>query len=191
MLCKLNFLWYSLDRNQSRIGIYIGIQGNWNMLAENLKKVRRSKGYSQDEVASRLNITRQSLSKWENGHAYPDILCLKALCELYEVSIDKMVADDSYIEEKEEKSSKTDAEYGKEHFWHNEGIFMIMMIVASCLIPFLGVPVSLCCLLNLKKQKIYSFKIKLIVIFALILSLINSFIILNNLYFHIGEATIL
>ena len=68
---------------------------------------------------------------------------------------------------------------------------MIMMIVASCLIPFLGVPVSLCCLLNLKKQKIYSFKIKLIVIFALILSLINSFIILNNLYFHIGEATIL
>lgn len=160
------------------------------MLAKNLKEVRRSKGYSQDEVASRINITRQSLSKWENGHAYPDILNLKLLCELYGVSIDEMVADDFHIEEKKEKPSKSNEEYRKEHFGGNEGAFMIVLGVASCLIPFLGVPVSICCLLNLKKQKIYSFKIKLIVIFALILSLINSLIILNNLYFHIGEATI-
>lgn len=161
------------------------------MLAENLKNVRKSRGYSQEEVASKLNITRQSLSKWENGHAYPDILNLKLLCEFYGVSIDEIVSDDFHIEEKKEKTSKSDEECKKEDFGRNEGILMIMIVVASCLIPFLGVPVSLYCLLNLKKQKIYSFKIKLILIFALILSLVNSLIILNNLYFHIGKATIL
>ena len=37
------------------------------MLAENLKKSRKNSGYSQEEVATKLSITRQSISKWENG----------------------------------------------------------------------------------------------------------------------------
>ena len=37
------------------------------MLAENLKKARKNKGLSQEEVAEKLNTSRQSVSKWENG----------------------------------------------------------------------------------------------------------------------------
>lgn len=159
------------------------------MLADNLKKSRKSKGYSQDEVASKLNITRQALSKWENGHSYPDIISLKLLCELYGISIDEMVGNDCHVETK--KISNTDVFNEKESFWNTEEIFIIMIVVISCLIPFLGVPVSLFGLIHLKKKNIYGLKTKIIVFFALMLSLINSFIILNNLYFHIGEASII
>lgn len=37
------------------------------MLAKNLKRARRNKEYSQEQVATKLRITRQALSKWENG----------------------------------------------------------------------------------------------------------------------------
>ncbi len=42
------------------------------MLSENIKRIRKSKGLSQEELAIKLNVVRQTVSKWENGMSVPD-----------------------------------------------------------------------------------------------------------------------
>ena len=42
------------------------------MLSNNLKRIRKSKGLSQEELAIKLNVVRQTVSKWENGLSVPD-----------------------------------------------------------------------------------------------------------------------
>lgn len=59
-------------------------------LGENLQELRRAAGLSQEEVAGRLFVSRQSVSKWENGQAEPGVENLKALAELYGVSMDAL-----------------------------------------------------------------------------------------------------
>ncbi|QFR22745.1 helix-turn-helix domain-containing protein [Schleiferilactobacillus harbinensis] len=56
-----------------------------------LKKVRLAQGLSQQQVADKLNLTRQTISKWENGRGYPDFENLILLSELYGVTIDQLV----------------------------------------------------------------------------------------------------
>ena len=44
------------------------------MFSENLKAMRKAKGYTQEELAIKLNVTRQTISKWEKGLSVPDVL---------------------------------------------------------------------------------------------------------------------
>ena len=64
-------------------------------LAENLKKYRIMKDMTQEDVADYLNITPQSVSKWERGETYPDITLLPALANIFETSIDLLVGMDT------------------------------------------------------------------------------------------------
>ncbi len=57
------------------------------MLHETIKALRKQKGYSQEEVAARLNVVRQTVSKWEKGMSVPDADMLVRLAELYEVTV--------------------------------------------------------------------------------------------------------
>ena len=61
------------------------------MLNETLKALRRKKGYSQEEAASRLNVVRQTVSKWEKGLSVPDADALMRLSELYEVTVGELL----------------------------------------------------------------------------------------------------
>ena len=60
-------------------------------LSENLQRLRREKGLSQEDVAQKLFVSRQSVSKWENGNAEPGVENLKALANLYGVTLDELV----------------------------------------------------------------------------------------------------
>lgn len=68
------------------------------MLNENIRALRKSKGLSQQELAIKLNVVRQTISKWEQGETVPDILNCDALAELYDVSVDTLI---HYDQEKE------------------------------------------------------------------------------------------
>ena len=57
------------------------------MLNENIKKLRKFKGLSQEELAIKLNVVRQTVSKWENGLSVPDSTMLIALAEELEISV--------------------------------------------------------------------------------------------------------
>lgn len=58
---------------------------------ENLRELRKQRGMSQEELAEQLNISRQSVSKWENGSAYPELDKLMQLCELFQCKIDDLL----------------------------------------------------------------------------------------------------
>lgn len=64
-------------------------------LSENLKKYRIMKNLTQEDVASYLGLTAQSISKWERGECYPDITFLPALANIFETSIDLLVGMDT------------------------------------------------------------------------------------------------
>lgn len=57
------------------------------MLGKQLKSARLSNNFTQQEVADKLNISRQSISKWENGSSAPDVHTLKMLASFYKTSI--------------------------------------------------------------------------------------------------------
>ncbi len=56
-----------------------------------LYQLRKQKGFSQEELANRLNVSRQTVSKWEVGDSTPDMEKLIAMSDLFDVSLDKLV----------------------------------------------------------------------------------------------------
>ena len=64
------------------------------MIGEKLKKLRRSRDLTQEEVATHLGISYQAISKWERGDGYPDITMLPALANYYGVSVDELMGMD-------------------------------------------------------------------------------------------------
>ena len=59
--------------------------------ANRLAELRKEKGYSQEDLAGKLGVSRQAISKWERGEATPDSDNLLALSSLYGVSLDELV----------------------------------------------------------------------------------------------------
>ncbi len=62
-----------------------------NNIATNLRFLRNRHGLSQEEVAEKIGVSRQSVAKWENGDSLPDILKCEALADLYNVSLNDLV----------------------------------------------------------------------------------------------------
>ena len=61
------------------------------MISRNLKTLRKKYQYTQDDIAEKLNVSRQSIAKWESGESTPDIYnCIK-LAELFNVKLDDLV----------------------------------------------------------------------------------------------------
>ena len=61
------------------------------MLQDNIKIIRKNKGYSQEELASKLHVTRQTISKWETGQSVPDANLLKQLSIIFDVSVTELM----------------------------------------------------------------------------------------------------
>ena len=56
-----------------------------------LYELRKQKGFSQEELANRLNVSRQTVSKWEVGDSTPDMEKLIAISDLFGISLDELV----------------------------------------------------------------------------------------------------
>lgn len=89
-------------------------------LSENLKKYRMMKNLTQEDVADYLNITPQSVSKWERGDCYPDITFLPALANIFETSVDLLLGMDAIrAEETRYNIHKTANEFEKKGDYHS------------------------------------------------------------------------
>lgn len=79
-------------------------------VGDKLLDLRKKKGLSQEEVANLLNVSRQTISKWETGESKPDFDKIVPICNLYEISTNYLLTDE-VIEEKqvEEKSVKNNS----------------------------------------------------------------------------------
>lgn len=72
------------------------------MLNENIKQLRKAKGLSQEELAIRLNVVRQTLSKWEQGLSVPDAQMLIRIAEALDTSVSALLGDSTETEEQTE-----------------------------------------------------------------------------------------
>lgn len=63
------------------------------MLKENIKSIRKSKGLSQEELAIKLNVVRQTISKWEQGLSVPDAEMLISISEVFETPVSTLLGE--------------------------------------------------------------------------------------------------
>lgn len=61
------------------------------MLSDNIKNIRKNKGVTQEELANRLHITRQTISKWEKGYSVPDAEMLSKMADALDVSVTELL----------------------------------------------------------------------------------------------------
>ena len=78
------------------------------MLKDNIKTIRKSKGLSQEELAIKLNVVRQTISKWEQGLSVPDSDLLVSLSDALDTSVSTLLGEN--ITEQKEDSLKEIAE---------------------------------------------------------------------------------
>ena len=93
---------------------------------ERLKFFREKKGYTQDEIATKLNIARQSVSKWENGINEPDFETLKKLCMILDCSITELIdSNHEVVTSREEKDKKLETKL----FYWNISLTIVHVLV--------------------------------------------------------------
>ena len=80
-------------------------------IANKLQKLRKENGYSQEELADKLGISRQAVSKWERAESSPDTDNLIILAKLYNVSLDELLSTDETIDELRENNVEKEKEY--------------------------------------------------------------------------------
>ena len=80
--------------NKTRKGSVMNVE-----IAQRLAELRRERGFSQEDLASRLGLSRQAVSKWERAESAPDMGNLIALADLYEVTIDELLRVSPEVEE--------------------------------------------------------------------------------------------
>lgn len=89
-------------------------------LGEKIKAMRQQAALSQEQLAEKLNVSRQAVTKWETGKGIPDIANLIAISDEFDVSLDELIKDDIAVKKKiiSDSSSKK---------WH---ILVIVYLVA-------------------------------------------------------------
>ena len=106
-------------------------------LQNQIKKYRANMELSQEELAEKVYVTRQTISNWENGKSYPDIHSLLLLSNLFGISLDQLIKGDVEIMREEIK------EVDLQKFNREAGIFSVLLIgtVVSCvpLAKFFGI----------------------------------------------------
>lgn len=145
------------------------------MYGNRLKEMREEKGLSQEELARKLNISRQAISKWENDKTEPDLKSLKMLCDIYEITLDQLVLFHNEKSERENRKKRVNNQGipSFENEWF--GFLMLIITICSCMIAPLGIVVSIGFLVFCKKiqNKHWRIVITIVCIIALILSTYN------------------
>lgn len=111
-------------------------------LSKNLYYLRKRDKITQEELAERLGVSRQSVSKWETGEAYPEMEKLVALCDLYRITLDELVKNDLTASENadnsanpEEAASNADAFISHMNAFSVKislGVFLVLFGLSCC-----------------------------------------------------------
>lgn len=108
-------------------------------LAEQIRKYRKNSGLTQEALAEKLNTTRQSVSKWEQGSLEPNIQMLNNLAELFGVSLDKLVNGKDELEDTGNKVYTSAPmnfwEFAAKKWWL---IIIIILIISGTLSQIFG-----------------------------------------------------
>ena len=110
-------------------------------IGDKLKKARMDKNLTQEEVAEKIFVSRQSISNWENNKTYPDIGNVIALSDLYQISLDELLkGSDNFMEHLEES---TDLVKSNKKLMALIVLTLIVMIVIAIFTEFLPEKINL------------------------------------------------
>ncbi len=98
-------------------------------LSNQIRKYRTEHKLSQEELAEKVYVSRQTISNWENGKSYPDIHSLLLLSSLFEISLDQLIKGDVEIM----KQEINQAEVKKHNHYGN----VFAMLFIACLVAFI------------------------------------------------------
>lgn len=103
-------------------------------LAEKLFELRKEKGWSQEKLAEKINVSRQSISKWESGQVLPEIEKIIELSKIFQVTTDYLLLDENseksstavILEEDKDKYYREVKSFG---FWQVIYIFVLALAI--------------------------------------------------------------
>lgn len=117
------------------------------MFGENLKTIRKTKGYTQEELAIKIHVVRQTISKWEKGLSVPDADTLSKLADVLEINVSELLGseikeetDKNEIAKQLAKISEQLAVKNRRHkrIWKVIGTILLAVIVANMLLVVFG-----------------------------------------------------
>ncbi|MCQ5056251.1 helix-turn-helix domain-containing protein [Agathobaculum butyriciproducens] len=117
------------------------------MLSDNIKNLRKNKGFTQEELANKLNVVRQTVSKWEKGYSVPDAEMLKKIAEILETDVSQLLG--SSIEETSntdlvaEQLSRINEQLviknrRTRRIWKTIGVVILVVIIVQMILVVLG-----------------------------------------------------
>jgi len=118
------------------------------MFNENLKTLRKTKGLSQEELAIRLNVVRQTISKWEKGLSVPDADMLIRIAEILETSVSELlgakIVDEADTDHVAEQLSRINEQLAIKNrraksIWKIIFVVIITVIVFNILLAVIGI----------------------------------------------------
>ena len=110
------------------------------MFSENLKTIRKAKGYTQEELAIKVNVVRQTVSKWEKGLSVPDADVLSHIAEVLEVSVSELLGADIKQEDSKYEVAEQLAKISEQlaiknrrskKIWRIIGIILLAIIIVN------------------------------------------------------------
>ena len=110
------------------------------MFSENLKTIRKAKGYTQEELAIKVNVVRQTVSKWEKGLSVPDADVLSHIAEVLEVSVSELLGADIKQEDSNNEVAEQLAKISEQlaiknrrskKIWRIIGIILLAIIIVN------------------------------------------------------------
>lgn len=108
------------------------------MFSHNLKTLRKQKGLSQEELAARLHVVRQTVSKWEKGLSVPDAVLLSQLAEILEVNVATLLGENVPDDKSQNELAEQLARISEELASRNRRSRHIWRIVLWVLVGWLG-----------------------------------------------------
>ena len=88
-------------------------------LGNSLFHARKKSGLSQEVVAEKIGVSRQTISKWETNETVPDVYQSKKMAKLYKISLDELIEFDVDLQEVEEMIEKSDDKLNEKVNWTN------------------------------------------------------------------------
>lgn len=101
-------------------------------IGKKLKNTRLQKGFTQEAVAEKIQVSRQTISNWENEKSYPDIVSVVNLSKLYEISLDELLKEDRRMLEHLEESTNIVKSNKK----------LVVAVIVNIIFLFVLVPLS-------------------------------------------------
>ena len=112
------------------------MQGGEEMeLGKQIKKYRQESQLSQEELANRVYVSRQTISNWENDKSYPDVTSLVLLSEIFQISLDKLIKGDiDTMKEviKQEEIKKLN------HYGAIYTVFLVIAVISAAPLFYIG-----------------------------------------------------